>query len=314
MHHFVLFCSALLILFAPLNVYAREESIAAVVNQDAISMTDFTERMKLIAISSGLPNTPEIRAKLTPQIISSLIEEQLMIQEARKRNLTVTDADIERGFAELASQNKTDPAQFKKMITGSGIDINTMKRQISAQLGWSKVIQKVMRPQVTVTDADIDDEISRISASKGKQEYLLAEILLPVDGDSNEADVKQLADKLAIEIRNGKAPFSKVAQQFSKAPGASKGGDLGWVQEGQLQQELDSVIKTLNEKDISNPIRTASGYHILLLRGKRALSDESMPSREQVMSNIGLQRLDRMQRRYLMDLKTSAFIENRVQS
>lgn len=314
MQRFLMVLAFLAFVLPSVPALAREEGIAAVVNKDAISMTDFTERMKLIAISSGLPNTPEIRAKLTPQIINSLIEEQLMLQEAEKNKITISEADINQGFAELAKQNKTEPEQFKKMISGSGININTMKRQIGAQMSWSKVIQKSMRPQITVTDADIDAYISRLDANKGKQEFLLGEIMIPVDNPSDEAAVKQLAEKLAIEIRNGKAPFQKVAQQFSKAPGAAQGGDLGWIQQGQLQQELEDVIQTMNQNDISNAIRTSSGYHIVILRGKRAFADENMPSREQVMSNIGLERLDRMQRRKLMDLKTSAFIDNRVKS
>ncbi len=277
-------------------------------------MSDFADRMKLILISSGLPNSEEIRAKLAPQIIASLIDEQLMIQETQKRSIKVEDVEVDQGFAALAQQNKMTPEQFAGMISGSGVNIATMKRQIKAQIGWGKIIQKVMRPQITVSDSDIDDYIKRITANKGKEEYLLAEIFLPVETPMEENNIRQLAQKLTNEIRGGKAPFFKVAQQFSKAPGAAQGGNLGWIQQGQLQQELDQVIPTLTVNNVSTPIRSTSGYHILLLRDKRVLTDETMPSREQVMSTLGTERLDRAQRRYLMDLKNSAFIENRVQS
>jgi peptidyl-prolyl cis-trans isomerase SurA len=314
MARFYLFLlSSLAILFASPSVFANQEGIAAVVNQDAISMTDLSDRMKLIIISSGLPDTPEIRERLQPQIMNSLIDEQLMMQEAKKRDITVSDEEVEQGFASLAEKNKIPSEQFKKMISGSGVNIATMNRQIGAQMGWSKVIQKVMRPQITVTDGDIDEYLGRLVANKGKEEYLLAEIFLPVETPDQDVPMQQLAAKLANEMRTGKAPFQKVAQQFSKGAGAAQGGDLGWMQQGQLPQELEAPLPALKPGEITNPLRSISGYHLLMLRDKRLLSDENMPSRDEVLSAIGVQRLDRMQRRYLLDLKSSAFIENRVQ-
>jgi peptidyl-prolyl cis-trans isomerase SurA len=260
-----------------------------------------------------LPPTPEIRAKLSRQVINTLIEEQLMLQEAKKQEIDVTQPEIDQAFATLATQNKMNPDQFREMITRSGIQLSTMERQIRAQISWQKVIQKVMRPQVTVMDADIDEYLSRIKAQKGRSEYFLAEIFLPVESASQDAEARDLASRLVSEIRAGKASFPKVAQQFSRSPGADQGGMLGWVPEGQLPPELETAVAALAKDTLTDPIRMPDGYHVLYLRDKRALAEENIPSRDQAMSTIGVQRLDRAQRRYMMDLKSSAFIENRVQ-
>ena len=200
------------------------------------------------------------------------------------------------------------------MITSSGVNIDTMRRQIKAQIGWGKIVQKVMRPQIEVNDADIDAFLERLNNNIGKNEYLVAEIFLPVDAPNQQSDARQLAEKLDAEIRAGKAPFFKVAAQFSKAPGAAQGGDRGWIQEGQLPDELDSVLKTMKKDDLSEPIHSSAGYHILYLRDTRAITDKDIPSREEIFNALGGQRLDRAQRRYLMDLRSAAFIENRVKS
>ncbi|MCC7305082.1 MAG: peptidylprolyl isomerase [Alphaproteobacteria bacterium] len=293
---------------------ARSEGIAAVVNQDAITMTDLNARLKLIILSSGLPNNEEIRKRLTKQIMDSLIEEQLMLQEAKRLEIAVTDEEVKQGFAQLAAQNKLQPAQFQEAIIRSGVDINTMWRQIRAQLGWTKVIQQEMRPRVNVSDADIDDFLKNLSADQGKNEYLVAEIFLPVDGPAMDADARQLSQRLVTEMRSGKVPFFKAAQQFSKAAGAAQGGDRGWLREGQIPSEMQDVLKAMKPNTISEPVKSADGYHILMLRDQRTITAENIPPRERVMSMIGVQRLERMQRRHLMDLKSSAFIENRVQS
>lgn len=294
-------------------VQARTETIAMIVNDDAVSMSDVNDRMKLIMVSSGLPNTQEIRAKVMPQVINSLVDEQLKLQEAARLGIEITQEEIDQGFLAIAAQNDQPPERFKTLLGQSGINVSTMERQIMSQVAWSQVIQSQMRPKVIISDKDIDDAIKRLVANEGTQEYLVAEIFLPVDDPKSENDTRQLAGRLVQEVKGGKAPFFKVAQQFSKAAGATQGGDLGWVQKGQLPEELDVVLQSMKKEQISQPVRSPGGYHILYLRDFRLISSKELPPREQIMSNLGIRRLDLMQRRYLMDLKAAAFIENRVE-
>ncbi len=291
---------------------ARSESIAVVVNEDAITLSDVNDRMALIIASSGLPNSKDIREKLQLQIIGALVDEQIRLQEARRLDLKITQAEIDQGFATIAQQNNFSPDEFRGMIRKGGLNIKTMEDQIRAQLAWSKVVQAKLRPQVVVSDGDIDNHLERLTANTGKPEYLLSEIFMPVEKPDEEAQTRQLAQKLVQEIRSGKAQFFKVAQQFSKSAGAPQGGDLGWIAQGQLQQELDQILPRIEAGQVSDPVRTASGYHILNVREQRMIAPENLPTREDVMASLGLQRLERLQRRYLLDLKSAAFIENRL--
>jgi peptidyl-prolyl cis-trans isomerase SurA len=314
MRRYLLIAFSLLAAFLSAPAQAQVEGIAAVVNEDAITMSDVEDRMRLIIASSGLPNTPEIKNKLSGQVVGSLIEEQIKIQEGRRLEIDVTQDEINQGFATIAQQNNIPVDKFTAMLTQSGINIGTLHHQIEAQIAWGKVVQKEVRPKITVTDSDVDEGLARFEANIGRTEYLLAEVLLPVDSVKSESDTLQLANNLISEIRAGKVPFAKVAQQFSKAPGAEQGGDIGWVQQGQLPEELDRVLPTLIAGGVSQPIRSLSGYHILHLRESRDITKETTPSREGMYTTIGTQRLERAQRRYYMDLKASAFIENRVES
>ncbi|HOO81936.1 MAG TPA: peptidylprolyl isomerase [Alphaproteobacteria bacterium] len=291
---------------------ARSESIAVVVNEDAITMSDVNDRMALIIASSGLPNKKDVQEKLLPQIIGSLVEEQVRLQEARRLDLNVSPEDIAQGFAAVAQQNNMSAEEFRSMITRGGLNIRTLEAQIRAQIAWSKVVQAKLRPQVVVSDSDVDSYLERLNNNTGKPEYLVSEIFLPSVSAQEESETQQLAYKLVQEIRSGQAPFFKVAQQFSQSAGAPQGGDLGWIAQGQLQQELDEVLARIPQGQVSDPIRSASGYHILNVRDQRLIAVENLPGREQVMGVIGMQRLERLQRRYLMDLKSAAFIENRL--
>ena len=294
------------------HVHASTQEIVAVVNDDAISARDLSKRMRLVMVSSRLQNSKEIRTRLIPQILNSLINEQLMLQEARKMNIQIERAEIESGFSKIAAQNKSTPEKFKAMLSRGGIDISTMYTQIEAQVAWGKVVQKRLRPRVVVSDRDVDDTLERVQAKVGSKEYLTAEIFLPIDTAKSEKQVKQLANRLVREIKSGKASFFNLAQQFSKAAGAVNGGDTGWLQETQLSEEILTGLQAVKKNQVTKPLKTLSGYHILFLRDIRTLTEDTMPSRDQIYYSLGTERLEKLQRRHLMDLKASSFIDLRV--
>jgi len=291
---------------------AMDMGIAATVNKDAISQGDVTDRMKLIFASSGISDTNEARQKVRPQALNILIEEQLKIQEAEKNNLTVTEEEIEEAFGAMASQNKMTPDEFLKVMAKSGIPPHTLRRQMKAQIAWSKVVGRLLRPRIDVTETDVSAKKERLKANVGKNEYQVSEIFLPVEGNKNDKKVKDLGLKLIEEIKRGRAPFAVIARQFSKAPSAQQGGSMGWVQEGDLAKELDLVVKSLSKGQVSPPIKNLSGYYILTLVDKRQVSEENLPADDDILNAIGLQRLDRLQKRYLSDIKSASFIDLRT--
>ncbi|MFN3826399.1 MAG: peptidylprolyl isomerase [Micavibrio sp.] len=291
---------------------ARSETIAAVVNDDAITASDVKERLDLLMISSGIPPSEEIRKRLMPQVINMLVDESLMIQEATRAGIKITPQDIEAGFATIAQQNGMPLDQFKAMMKRQGVPVRAVENQIRAQMAWGKVVQQKIRPTITVNDLEVDNMLERLRANIGTSEYLVGEIFLPIDNPSQEVDVKQLAMRLTREMLQAKAPFQRVATQFSQSASAKRGGDLGWVQEGQLSPEIEEVLLRMNEGDLSEPIRTLSGYYIITLRKKRTIADDNIPSSEEILQRMGTDRLERAQRRHLLDLKSEAFIERRI--
>ncbi len=291
---------------------AGKEGFAVIVNQDAITNSDVGERMGLIAASTGMPPAKELMDKLRPQVIDMLVEEQIKLQEARRLKIEISKEEIDQGFAQIAGQNNIPVEDFRKMLTSRKIPLGTMEDQIRAQLAWGKVIQKRLRPQVDVSEADIDSELELLRAKIGQTEYLLSDIYLPTDEQRKDSEVSALAGKLVAQIRKEPQLFPRIAQQFSQAAGAAKGGSLGWITSGQLSQEIDTVLPTLAPQTVSDPVKTLGGYHILMVREKRNISEESLPKREDLTQKIGTERLERLQRRYLLDLRSSAYIENRA--
>lgn len=245
--------------------------IAAIVNESPITMNDVDGRMQLAIVSSGLPDTPETRQRLLPQVLRLLTDEALQIQEARERNMTVTEDELNRALDETAERNRMSREQLQTALEQAGVPWSTMRQQMLAQLAWSKVVQRVVRQQVNIADSEVNAYIERIRQNAGKPEYHVAEIFLAVDNPATEDEVRRLGERLVDQITQG-ANFNAVAQQFSQSAGAATGGDLGWIQQGQLEEGLDRALQQLRPGQFSRPIRGAAGYHILWLQEERAVA------------------------------------------
>ena len=244
--------------------------IAAVVNDNVITTTDLEQRMKLAILSSGLPDTADVRAHLLPQILRSQIDEQLQAQEAKRLGLSVTKDEIDQALARIAQDNKIQ-GDMRHFVTAHGGSPVALEAQIRSGLLWNKVIQRELRPRVEVGDDEVDAVIDRVRGDAGKKEYLVSEIFLAVDNTKDEEQVKQVADDLVAKIKGG-ANFSAVARQFSQGTGATQGGDIGWIQQGQLASELNRALAKAEVGKIIDPIRTANGFHILGVREERTVA------------------------------------------
>ena len=242
--------------------------IAAVVNDDVISQLDLAVRERMVMNGSHLPDTPEARSRLAPQVLRGLIDERLKMQEAQRLGIKIPDRDVDQQIKVIAGENKMSPADFEAALQQNGILIDSLRTQIRAELAWVRVIQRRLRPSVTISDEQIDEAMAELKATANQPEYLLAEIFLSVDSPAQESEVRQSAERLVDQVHQG-AGFSAVARQFSQSSTAAGGGDLGWVRLGQLDRALDAVLPTLKKGDISQPIRSLGGFHIIYLRDVR---------------------------------------------
>lgn len=252
------------------------DRIVAVVNEEAITASDLSARTKLILLSAHVADTAETQQRLRQQVLRSLIDERLQLQEAARLNQTITEKEIEAGIAQVAQQNQMSRAELERMLASRGAPVSTLKAQVKSTLAWTKVIQRKIRPTIHVGDEEVDAYLERFKANLGKTESLVAEIFLPVDTSRQEEEARRSAERLIEQMRSG-ASFSAMARQFSQGAGAGNGGDMGWIQPGQLGDELNAALSALRPGQLSPPVRTPSGYHILLVRDQRIVGQPHTP-------------------------------------
>lgn len=266
-----LLASAMLLLSAGNAAVASERlGIAAIVNDDAVTFSEVRARMQLYLTDAepGKEISEESKRRLQAQVLNKLIDEKLQMQEATTMGVLIPEEQVAGGFANVARQNGLSIEDFRKKLAGGGIDVGTLYDQIRADLAWSQVVRRKLRPSVNISEGEIDNELTTLEHSRGKKEFLVAEIFLPVTSDETAPTVKDRAENISKQIVAG-ARFSQLAYQFSQAPGAATGGDLGWLQEGRIDPALERALQTMKTGQLSVPIRSGKGYHILLLRDMR---------------------------------------------
>jgi peptidyl-prolyl cis-trans isomerase SurA len=255
--------------------------IAAVVNDDVISVYDLAERMRLVMLSSNIADTPEARQRIGGQVMRGLIDEKLQLQEAKRQGVTASDAEIKRAFERIEQQNNMHAGQLDEFLKSRGIDRNTLIQQITATLVWGKLVRRLAAQSVTVSDDEIDEAMKHLKEHAKEPESRVAEIFLAVDNPAQDEEVRRLAEKLTEQMRAG-ARFSAIAQQFSQSATAAVGGDMGWLRPDQLAPELGKVVANLKPGELSPPIRTGAGYYLMLVLERRNGPGDSGGSEEPV--------------------------------
>ena len=241
---------------------------AAVVNDEVISVLDLDMRTRLAILSTGQQATPELRRRAVPQVMRGLIDERLQAQEAQRLDISISDDQVDSAMQELARRNKMSEQDFIALLEGQDILPQSLREQVHAQLLWSQLIGRRLRPSVQVSEEEIQEVVNRIVASRGTTQRRVSEIFLAVDSVLQEDEVQANAERLIEQLRGG-AVFTALARQFSQSATAPQGGDIGWVQEGQLAPELDAALANMQPGTISAPVRTLSGFHILYLQEQR---------------------------------------------
>ena len=250
--------------------FAQDPSVrkaTAIVNGDVITGTDVDHRLALIVIANqGRIPTDEME-RLRAQVLRNLVDETLQIQAAAAADIKVEPREIDAYYERYSRNFNRSPQEFSAYLRQSGSSDISIKRQIHGEIAWSRLLRRQIEPFVSVGDEEVRSIIERLNASKGTQEFRIAEIFLPATPETS-AEARANAARIVDQIRKGSS-FSAYARQFSEASTAAVGGDLGWVRAEQLPEILAQAAQQLPVGQISDPIPIPGGFSILAVQDKR---------------------------------------------
>jgi peptidyl-prolyl cis-trans isomerase SurA len=247
------------------------DAVAATVNDAVITQSDVRNRMRLILLSFGGQPTEEILQEAKRRAIDMLIDEKVQLQEFEKlvKEQKIDDAEIDEEIENLDRQNKMTTEQFLDGLRQAGVSIQSLREKTKAEIAWTALIRGRYARTVRVSDLRVDETMERLQDSLNEPKYSLAEIFLYAPDQGSRANAKTTAERLIGEINRG-ADFRAVAQQFSAAPSASQGGDVGWMSLGDMRPEVARAVgEAPAPPTILPPIESDGGIYVIAVLGKQ---------------------------------------------
>jgi len=258
----------LLFIFLPIKLFTQDiQAISAIVNDEVISRYDVQQRVQLIVSTSGIKPTQENIKRLETQALRSLVNEKIQLQEAIKLDVPSSDDEVNLMLERIANGNQMSGQEILQQINSQGVRAETLLNQIKAELLWNKIVRGRYGSYINVNEDEVSIVYDRTMESIGKDQYDISEIFIGYENEQEQQEANILANKLVEQLRSG-AAFAAVAQQFSQTASSGQGGYIGWVTEGQLDNEIIDSLKELKKDEISNPINTVAGLYVIKLNDK----------------------------------------------
>lgn len=290
------------------------DNIVAVVNDDVITKQELdlvTNQMR-----SQLPKGKSVNAAdLEQQALAQLIRKDLLVQAAKRANIRLSNADVNEAIEQFAAQRHMTAKELIQRIAKEGISENQLRRTMTENLLAQKIEQSEVMGKSQVSDAEIDDAIAR-AQQEGRPlpppitaySYHVQHILLKNDNDIT----RKLIEQIAQQARSG-ASFEQLARQYSQDGSAQNGGDLGWIIDGETVPPFEAAVKSLQPGQISMPVRTQFGWHVIRLIDVRSNDTPAERQRNGMRAVLVQEKRELLLQNFLKQLEDQAYINVRPQ-
>lgn len=284
--------------------YATEviDRIVAVVNDDLITLSDLNRY-----ISSIPPGTAEIDRD---RVLNDLVEQMILEQEAAKLGITVSDPEIDMSIENIRTKAGMSHEQMEEMLKKENLTKEQFRKQWRLQIISGKLVNSIVKGRVAVTDDEIESLYKEYYGNiENSDEVQIAHILISVNEQQPERALEK-ASRIAELAKSGN-DFSKLVAEYSDDTfSKEKEGVLGYFKKGELVSELEAVVAITEVGEVSGPVQTASGFHIIKVLNRNTLDSNSVDTyREQLRQEIYKKKVAEELQKYIATMRENAYIE-----
>lgn len=313
-HPILLLCLAI-VLFLKVAAVAQAEVIdrvVAIVNDEVITQSEVEKAlMPISAQYAAIYRNEELLQKLSEarhNIINKLIENKLILAEAKNAGIEISDEEIEAKIEEL-KRGFSSQDEFEAVLFKQGLGITDLKENFRNQIMIQKIINRQIKSKVVIKPTEIVDYYyTHLDDFTNPQEVKISNILIKVEDKVDAPGAYQRAEKVLSLLENG-ANFAQVAREYSDGPQREKGGSVGFVSRGQMIKEIDEVIFKLKVGEISGLIKSSLGYHIVKVEDIRPAYVKDLTLVQSEIEDILFQeKMERNFAQWLEKLRENAYI------
>jgi peptidyl-prolyl cis-trans isomerase SurA len=257
---------------------ALVDRIVAVVNKEVITLSELNDAIASAERNLRRSHTqPPPRDVFERQMLERLILEKAQLQLARDSGVRVDDLQVDRAVERIAASNNMTLADFRRTLESDGVAFDAWRNDIRQQMILGRLREREVDNRVQVSESEVDTFLEQAKARPDNAEYNIAHILVRVPEGASPERIRQArerAEQALGEIKGG-APFARVAASYSDAPDALQGGAIGWRSQDRLPELFSDALAKMQPGQVSEPLRSPAGFHLLQLVGRRGAGIEA---------------------------------------
>lgn len=295
------------------HAFGLSNKILAVVNDEVVTQAELDVALTPVAKElkeefSGKELDDKIE-EMRQEFLNQLVEDKLILQEARRKGITADEAKINEKLKDV-QMKFSSATDFDKEIEKVGMTIAILRNRYKEQIMMAELVTREIRDKIVVTPTEVDDYYkTHLNDLKTPDSAHLRGIMIRFDETNTEALAKQKAQDVYRFAKEGR-DFADLAKQYSEGAQAAEGGDMGFIFKGQMREEFDKVIFSLNPQEVSEPIETDTGFYLFKVEEKK---DDFTPPLSEVRGEIeNILFREKAQKKYqewIAKLKRDAFIQ-----
>lgn len=291
------------------------DKIVAIVNDEVITQSELEESMLSFVADYQFRYGPEEAqdrlSEAKSDALNRLVEEKLILQEAKRREIRVDEASVDERVQETKSKFASEE-EFKQILSESGLTIEKLGNRYKEQLMMRTLINGIVYHNIQITPTQVSayyhglkNEFTQPARAKFRI------IVLKFKPEKEKYVVSSQAAELLDRIRSGE-DFGIIAQRYSEGPNAVDGGDMGFVSKGEMVKEIDEVVFSLKEGEVSEVIETSLGCNIIKVEKKLPESELSLAeATPMIRERLFGREAELLLREFIDNLKKEAYIDVR---
>ena len=249
------------------------DRIAAIVNEGLVLKSELDMQMDSVTkrLTDQRIELPS-QSVLRQQVLDRLIVQEIQVQRAKHVGLTISDEQLNGALQEIAARNKIPFDQLPTALAAQGIDYKQYRESMRKELTLNTLRQRDVISHINVTPRELEQYLARQQSAASSDEFNVSHILLSLPAAATPQQLEEISRKAQdLATRAGKGEdFGELAIANSNSQTALDGGQLGWRKGAQLPQFVLDLVVKMKPGEVSEPVRTPSGYHIVKLNERRS--------------------------------------------
>ena len=290
------------------------DRVVAVVNDSAITLSELDAATAGLGGIKGDDKEKKKRIIETKsKVLDQIIEKKLVEQASNKAGITVSEKEIDNAIEDVKQENNLGHEELLSALAKSGLTYKNYREQLKEQIRQVKFINKEFRSNIKISRDDVEAYYQQNKDRfSGSVMHRLRIISFLVSEQVKRKELEKKANEVLAMARNG-GDFAKLSKEYSQGPNSRDGGDLGYIKTGEIDPAIEKVAAGLKPGEISDVIKTSTGFHIIQMVDIRKGEARPLAEVEDNIKNIIYQKIiDERYKLWLEDMMKKAYIEVRL--